>query len=64
MVVKNVVFKTPGSWISLSGGLTHLCSYFQSWLRVNMKYLERDEELFVYVRLSKRTFELTASHWG
>ena len=35
-VVRNVVFKTPGSWIWLSGGLTHLCSYFQAWLWVYM----------------------------
>jgi len=28
-----------------------------------MKYLEGDDELFVHVRLSKRTFELTASDW-
>jgi len=29
-----------------------------------MKYQEGDEELFVHVMLSKRTFELTAFHWG
>ena len=63
-MVKNVVFKTPGSWIWLSGGLTHLCSYFQTSLWVYMKYLEGDEELFVHVMLSKWTFELIAFHWG
>ena len=63
-MVKNIVFKTPGSWIWLSGGLTHLCWYFQSWLPVYLNYLEGDEELFVHVRFPKRTFELATSHWG
>ena len=61
--VKNDVFKTLGSCTWLSEGLTHLCSYFQPWLQVYKKYLDQDEELFVHVRLSKRTFELTASYW-
>jgi len=29
-----------------------------------MKYLEGDEELFVHLRLSKRTLEPTVSYWG